>query len=380
MMAAVTAPATDEAWPPSPHFNADLLGHEAAEKELLEAFHGGAFAHAWLISGPQGIGKATLAHRFARYILSQGDADAFGGIGGNGLFGTTDAPPDNLYVAPETPVFRRVAAGGHTDFLTVERTVNDRGKLRNEIVVDDIRRVPAFFGHTSGEGGWRVVIVDSADEMNRNAANALLKVLEEPPDRSVLLLVSHNPGRLLPTIRSRCRNMPLPPLAEDVLKKLLKRYLSDLPDDQSGILSRLAAGSIGDAVKLWESGGIELYNATLELLASAPDQDVEALHRFADDLTARGKDPQAFATAMELLKGILLRLTRYAAQSGARSMDVDSREDEVIRAIAPMATLDLWLEVWENVGELIERADAVNLEHKQIVLNVFSEIGGAVRQ
>jgi len=378
-MATTADPVTDEVWPPPPHLNADLLGQEAAEKELLEALHGGSFAHAWLIAGPQGIGKATLAHRFARYILSQGGGDAFGG-GGNGLFGAAEAPPDSLYVAPDSPVFRRVSAGGHTDFLCLERTVNDKGKLRTEIVVDDVRRVPAFFGHTSGEGGWRVVVVDSADEMNRNAANALLKVLEEPPDRSVLLLVSHNPGRLLPTIRSRCRNLTLPSLPDDVLKKLLKRYLTELPDDQAGILSRLAAGSIGDAVKLWESGGIELYNATLELLASAPDLDVEAMHRFADDLGGRGKDPLAFATAMELLKGILLRLTRYAAQSGAASMDMDSREDEVIRAIAPMATLDRWLEVWENVGELIERADAVNLEHKQIVLNVFSEIGGAVRQ
>jgi len=378
-MAKAADPATDEAWPPPPHMNADLLGQESAENELLEAFHGGTFAHAWLISGAKGIGKATLAHRFARYILSQGDTDAFGGNGA-GLFGAADAPPDSLYVAPDSAVFRRVAAGGHADFLSVERTVNDKGRLRTEIVVDDVRRVPAFFSHTSGEGGWRVVVVDSADEMNRNAANALLKVLEEPPDRSVLLLVSHNPGRLLPTIRSRCRNLALPSLANEVMKKLLKRYLSDLPDDQAGILSRLAAGSIGDAVKLWESGGVELYNATLELLASAPDLDVEAVHRFADELTVRSKDPQAFATAMELLKGVLLRLTRYAAHSGAASMDIDSREDEVIRAIAPMATLDRWLEVWENVGELIERADAVNLEHKQVVLNVFSEIGGAVRQ
>jgi len=379
-MAATADPASDEPWPPPPHLNADLLGQEPAERELLEAFHGGTFAHAWLISGPKGIGKATLAHRFARYVLSQGDTDRFGGAGGNGLFNTPEALPDSLYLAPDSSVFRRVCAGGHTDFLAVERTVNDKGRLRTEIIVDDVRRVPVFFGHTAGEGGWRVVVVDSADEMNRNAANALLKVLEEPPDRSVLLLVSHNPGRLLPTIRSRCRNLPLLPLADDILKMLLKRYLSELPDDQAAILSRLAAGSIGDAVKLWESGGIELYNVTLELLASAPDLDVEAIHRFAEELTARGKEPQAFATAMELLKGILLRLTRNAAQSGSVSMDIDSREDEVIRAIAPMATLDRWLEVWENVGELIERADAVNLEHKQVVLNVFSEIGSAVRR
>ena len=192
-----------EAAVPAPRENPSLSGHEPAEKELLSAFASGRLPHGLLITGPHGVGKATLAFRFARFLLSQGAAPSAGGL-------FAPAVPSSLALPPEHPVFRRVASSGHADLLTVERGIDPKRKReRTEIVVDDTRAIAAFLRLTPAEGGWRIVVVDTADEMNRNAANAVLKILEEPPSRALLILVSDNPGRLLPTIRSRCRRLPL---------------------------------------------------------------------------------------------------------------------------------------------------------------------------
>ena len=195
-----------------------LVGHGEAEQTLLSAFQSGRLPHAWLISGPRGIGKATLAYRFARFLLNGGSE--------GGLFGG----PDDLSVPAESSVAHRVAAQAHPDLRVVERTANERtGKLRTEIVVDDVRDLSHFLRLTPSDGGWRIAIVDAADEMNRNAANALLKILEEPPDRAVLLVVSHAPGRLLPTIRSRCRKLVMKPLPLDQTDALIGEFLPTWP-------------------------------------------------------------------------------------------------------------------------------------------------------
>ena len=201
----------------APRENPELIGHEVAEERFLSAWQSGRLPHGWLITGPRGIGKATFAFRVARFVLSGGGVDKPAG-----LFG--DAEAEGLFVAPDEPVFRRIASGAHADLNTLERTVNpDTGKLRTSIAVSDVRRAGDFMRLTASEGGWRVVVVDCVDEMNVNAANALLKVLEEPPARALLLLVSHAPGRLLPTIRSRCCQLPLKLLAHDQVSDLLAR-------------------------------------------------------------------------------------------------------------------------------------------------------------
>src|SRR5271169_2584658 len=255
---------------PPPRANPDLVGHENAERELERLYRAGRLPHAILLGGPRGIGKATLAFRFARFVLTQGGpdgvaaADFFDGKGETGLA-----------VDPESGVFRRSAAGGHADLLTVERAWDPRRRrLRGEIVVEDTRAIAEFFRLTAAEEGWRIVIVDGAEEMNRNAANAVLKILEEPPSRALLLLVSHSPGRLLPTVRSRCRRLMLAPLAAPLVAQLLRRYRPQLDQIEAAALAAVCAGSIGRALDLADNGGLALYRSLLELLSSAPVFDV----------------------------------------------------------------------------------------------------------
>jgi len=364
--------------PPLPRANPALLGHEAAEKELLDTFASGRMAHAWLISGPRGIGKATLAYRFARYLLAGAGRPA---SDGPGLFGDELPASDanSLFIDPGSSVFRRIAGGGHADFLCVERTVNDRGKLRMEIVVDDVRAVGGFFGLTAAEGGWRVVVIDSADEMNRNAANAVLKVLEEPPAGALMLLVCHNPARLLPTIRSRCRTLNLSSLSDEVVRGLLQQHYPNLPDEDASMLARLSEGSAGRAMALAGEGGLDIYQELTGLLETLPRLDGVRLHDFGGKLAKAGADAE-FRTGMEFLTTWLNRLIcSIASGDGGIIGPVSDAERDLIDRLGKAAPLDRWLQVWEKINLLLARTDGANLDRKQVVLNVFLTLEDAVR-
>lgn len=370
---------------PAARENPGLLGHEDAEQILRQGFESGRLAHAWLFSGPEGIGKATLAYRFARYVLANGGSDA-GPEAGQGLFGEgllPDAAGETggpLYLAPGHPVFQRVAAGGHVDLISVERTINEKtGKLRTEIIVDDARGVGRFFRLTAGEGGWRVAVIDCADEMNQSAANALLKVLEEPPERALLLLVSHNPGRLLPTIRSRCRKLALQPLAEETVSSLIETFRPGLDPSDITALARLADGSPGRALTLAAEGGLDLYREMTGLLETLPRLDIVALHAFGGKLGKAGAD-DVFRTATGLFRWWLARLILAAAGSqgqGAGRFPPD--EEALISRLGGAAGLDRWFEVWEKINRLLDKTDPINLNRKQVVLNVFLTLENAVR-
>lgn len=359
---------------PAPRANPDLVGHAPAERTLREAFEGGRLAHAWLITGPRGIGKATLAYRFARFALTHGKA-AFA----PGLFGA--GPPaaagEGLFVGTADPVFRRVAAGGHADLFTVERTLNDQGRLRGEIIVSDVRGVGAFLALTPAEGGWRVVVVDAAEEMNRNAANAILKVLEEPPKRAMLLLVSHAPGRLLPTIHSRCRRLALRVLAPDDVTALIARYRPDIEPADRDALAHLAEGSIGRALALAEEGGVELYRELARLLEGLGALDIAALHALAERL-GRADGEEAFRTLGDLLLWWLGRLILFGAR-GAPPAGMGASERALMTRLLQRAALDRWMEVWEKITRLLARAGGANLDRKQVFLNAFLDIERAAR-
>jgi DNA polymerase-3 subunit delta' len=349
--------------PPHPRKNSHLAGHGEAEQTLLQAYNSGRLPHAWLITGPAGIGKATLAFRFARFVLARANGEG-------GLFAAAPSPPDSLSVVESDPVFQRVASGGHADFMGVERSEDPKtGKMRTVISVDQTRGIGKFFSLTAAEGGWRVVVIDSADEMNRNAANAALKVLEEPPAKSLLILVSHNPGRLLPTIRSRCRRLTLNPLADETVAELLTRYHPEAEDVE--LLSRLASGSIGRALSLAEEGGLALYHDLMGLLESLPELDTGALHGLGQ---RAAKSDTAFHVLSDLLQEWLGRLILFAAD-GARQ-GADPGETALMERLSS-GGLEPWLEVWEKVNRLLARAD--KQDRMQVVLNVFFTMERALR-
>jgi DNA polymerase-3 subunit delta' len=363
-----TGSAVTAAEVPSPRENPLLLGQEAAEAALLQAFNSGRLSHAWLLTGPRGIGKATLAYRFARFLLAEGASSSAAG-----LFA---AAPNTLAIPPSQLAFRQVASGGHPDLLVVERSFDPKRKRqRREIVADETRAVADFLHLTSGQDGWRVVIVDGADLMNIHAANGLLKILEEPPKRTVLLLVSDNPGRLLPTIRSRCRTLPVKPLDQSVVSELLQRFAPGLSEHDRDLLLTLAAGSIGRALELAKGDGVTIYGNITKLLETIPRVDAEALHGFAERLARPGADDD-FALFTELLPGWLARLVVLGAGEGAA---VSSDEERVMRRLALRRGLDQWVEVWEKLTHLFTQAEGINLDRKQVVLTAFFALEEAAR-
>jgi DNA polymerase-3 subunit delta' len=360
--------------PLPPRANPELFGHEAAEEAMLASALSGRMAHAWLIGGPQGIGKATLAYRFARFILS--------GAVGNG------ANPTSLHVNPEHPVFRRIRAGGHADLLTIERPWHkddekkdegDRRRRVGDLPVDEVRKIAPFLHLTAAEGGWRVVVVDEAERMSRSAANAILKVLEEPPPRSLLLIVANNPGRLLPTIRSRCRKLTLSPLPESEVTGYLARHAPGLSEGDRLAIARLSEGSIGRAVALVQEGGLNLYRVLFELLDDLPRLDIAAVHRLGDQLAPPAAE-QAYRTFAGLLEQWLTRLIRSAAQGGPIA-EVVPGEADLMRRLAGSGRpgLDRWVEVWEKTHRLFDRADHANLDRKQVLLQVLLGLEAAAR-
>jgi DNA polymerase-3 subunit delta' len=342
-----------------PRANPSLYGHEATEQAFLAAWRSGRLAHGWLLGGPRGIGKETLAYRIARFVLAGGTAPT-------------------LELAPTHPVFRRVAARGHSDLYSLERQVNEKtGKLRSEIIVEDARDLGAFLALTPGEGAWRVAVIDGAEEMNRNAANALLKALEEPSARTLLILVSHAPGRLLPTIRSRCRFVPLRPLGDTALRGVLRPLLETLSADDAGALVALAKGSPGRALALHAAGGVALHRELVALLTTLPALDVTRLHALADRAAAAGEGRDGFRLVGDLLLATLARVLRPS--------DVESRAPNAAEAglrqhlFGAGGGLDQWIEVWDNLRRLFARADAIDLEPRQTLIGAFGALERAAR-
>jgi len=323
-----------------------LFGHADAEQALLASYKSGRVPHAWLIGGPPGIGKATLAYRFARFVLAHPDASA-----------AEVQKATSLAVNPAHPVARRIAAQAQGDLLVLERVVNEQtGKLFTVIRVEDVRRSVSFFGSTAGEGGWRIAIVDSVDDLQREGANALLKVLEEPPERALLLLVSNAPGRVLPTIRSRCRRLLLRPLdAADVTRAVAAATGRDPADAE--ITAAAADGSVARALALLDEDAQALRQRVLDLIAQLPDPDPRALHALGDALGA--SDPQTLETFMDLINGWLSTQLTGAAQSKPQMARV--------------------AETWEKVNRAAREVEAYNLERKPFAFAVFGALAQAAR-
>ncbi len=355
-----------------PRANPDFVGHEAVERELERLYRAGRLPHAILLTGPRGVGKATLAFRFARFLLAESEDRAINPAEPDFLGGS--ATESRLAIDPESGVFRRIAAGGHADLLTVERAWDPRRKrLRGEIVVEDTREIAAFFRLTAAEEGWRIVIVDGAEEMNRNAANALLKILEEPPDRALLLLVSHNPGRLLPTIRSRCRRLIMAPLPLALTTELLSRYRPQLGQTEAAALAALSGGSVGRAVELADAGGLVLYRSLIDLLGQAPAIDIVQLHALTDRL-ARADTEEAYRVAEELLPQFLARLASEMARGRIGTEELVTGEGAARRRLGTAADPARWSGLREEIETKFATARELNLDKKQTMLGAFFAI------
>jgi DNA polymerase III subunit delta' len=357
-----------------PRGNPDLVGHHAAEAELAHLYRSGRLPHAILLAGPRGIGKATLAFRFARFLLAQGEAEG----GAPDIFAISKTRT-GLAIDPDSGVFHRVAAGGHADLLTIERAWDPRRKrLRGEIVVEDTREIAAFFRLTAAEEGWRIVILDGAEEMNRNAANAVLKILEEPPDRALLLLVSHNPGRLLPTIRSRCRRLVLTPLPIALAIQLLRRFRPRLDEAEAEALATLSGGSIGRALELADAGGLELYRSLIGLAAEAPAIDLGRLHGLTDRL-ARADAEDAYRASEELLSQFLARLAVAAARDQWAADQIVAGESAAMQRLAGRADPASWAALRDEIDTNFAAARELNLDRKQAMLGAFFAIDEMAR-
>ena len=344
-----------------PRETVQLFGHDEAERTLARCYAQGRLPPAFLIGGPRGLGKATLAYRFARILLSGARIDP------------ERAHP--LHMEPGHQIFRLVAAQAHPDLLVLRRPFDEKTKkLKAGIPVDEVRRVHTLFGHRAGAGAYRVCIVDAADALAAPAANALLKTLEEPPQRSVFLLIAHAPARLLPTIRSRCRKLNLTPLDAAAMDAFLARQNPAPAPADRVMLSHLAQGRPGRALVLHTSGGLPLYRELVSLLASLPRPDPLRVHALADRLSRPAEEGQ-YRLAVELMQGVVQGAVEWTC--GAARGAVDEPTRTLAAKLAALAPVERWALLWEKIDGMARRAEApLSLDKRQVILSSFEALSG----
>ncbi|WP_299963496.1 DNA polymerase III subunit delta' [uncultured Roseobacter sp.] len=347
---------------PHPRDTGRIFGQDRAQQTFLDAYTSGRLHHAWLLSGPRGIGKATLAWTIARFLLSTPPAQD------GGLF-EAPPPPQTLHIDPEHPVARRITAGAEPGLKVITRTPNPTtDRMRDQIVVDDIRALAGFFQLSATDGGRRVVIVDAADEMNPSAANALLKMLEEPPDRATLLLISHQPSRLLPTIRSRCRSLRLETLDSDDMASALAQA-GITADQNTDALAELSGGSVGAALRLAHLGGLQTYADLVALADALPQFDRAAAIKLAEAAAARGAEDRR-ALLFELIDLLFARLARTGATGLAPGAEAAPNEAAILARLAPdAASARAWAQLSQETGARVRHGLAVNLDPAALVLD-----------
>ncbi|MDR1694337.1 MAG: DNA polymerase III subunit delta' [Lactobacillaceae bacterium] len=338
-----------------PKDNAYLAGHEKEEKSLFEAWKNNSLHNSWIISGVEGIGKATLAYKFARFLLS-GNPKA-----------------DNLDVSPSNHVFHLVSNNAHPDLKVIERDYTDTekrkiikaiksgeqlsdeelGELKKSafIRVDDVRNINEFLTKKSSLDGWRAVIVDSVDELNNAGANAILKVLEEPPYKTIMLLISHNPNKLLPTILSRCAKLNLKPLDDNIVASLLRRYRSELSEKNIKSLVEISAGSIGKAIKYADTNAVGLYDELSKIIYGKNNFSTAALIDFAGK---SAKDEDSYFIAKEMI---------------LKFVSNNMKNTENVKELA---------EAWDYAIKVFDEVDRINLDKKQILVNILVNIINAI--
>jgi len=316
---------------PHPRESHAFVGHDAAEAALADALSEGRLHHAWLMTGPKGLGKATLAYRFARVLL-----------------GARCTGPRPLDVDANDPVARRVAALSHGDLFVLRRTVGDRGRMRREIAAEEARALPGFFSLAPAEGGWQVAIIDCVDDLNRHAANALLKILEEPPPRCVLMLICHSPGAALATIRSRCRRIALRPLSDEDCARGVEAALGVRPD---AAVLELAHGRPGRAVALQALRAPAMLSMVEAAIARLPKEGSGPLAAIAFQ---RDGDAQSRLD-------LFLDLTLDALADGVSAAVRGGRPRHFPALIDP-GNASRWAKAWSDLSALRDQADGLTMD------------------
>ncbi len=350
---------------PHPRHTRSLIGHGEVQRMLAEQVRSGRLHHGWLISGPRGIGKATLAYALTRYLLAEP--------------GERDAAAAALTVPPESVAFRQVAALSHPNLLLLRRPWDPKAKRHaSAVTVDEVRRLRMFLGHRADGDAWRVVLVDTADDLNTAAANALLKSLEEPPPRTVFLLLSSEPGRLLPTIRSRCRLLSLAPLAPEDLKAAVNQAIAagddaapPSPSDWPRLLE-LSQGSVRRALEVNSSSGLKLYDRVVTLVANLPSIDWAAVHTLSDELAGTAAE-QRFEQFYQFLLDLLSRLVRASATGTGSPADL-ALATKLIGGRLPN-----FAETWTGIAAAKAEAMALNLDRKALIMDTVARLAAAAK-
>ncbi len=345
---------------PHPRERFELFGHAAAAQTLATAARSGRLHHAWIIAGPKGVGKATLAWRFARALLAHG----------------AQRCPDDLAVSPDHHVVRQIGALAHPDLIVIRRPWDgEKKRFKSELPVEEVRRLHGFFSRHSSEGGARIAIIDAADDMSRSAQNALLKILEEPPAKALLLLISHAPGGLLPTTRSRCRLLTLRGLDSGALEDAVSELAPAVDQKSRALLAALAGGAPGRALELAETDALSMYRDIAELLLALPRLNGAKLFGFAEKV-ARAQADRGLALFVSLLAQIEERVVRGAYAP----LNAVPGEEALLRHLRAALPLERWSDLCETLKADALRADDLNLDKKQLVLNTFFGIEAATQR
>ncbi len=356
---------------PHPRHTAHLIGQPQAEASFLQAFNGIRLHHGWLITGPRGVGKATLAWKIARFLLATPDDDG-------GMFAAP--PPTSLDIADSHPVARRLAALSDPRLFLLRRPYDEKAaRLKQDITVDEVRKMKSFFALSAADGGRRVAIIDSIDEMNTSAANALLKLLEEPPARVTLLMISHQPAGLLPTIRSRVRELRLGALSPENLSDALTQAGGEVAPEDRVALAELAGGSVGEAFRMTNLDGLQLYQSLITLFSTLPRLDRPRALALAEAGAAKGNASQ-FDLIVTLLDLFLARLAR-AGTLGELPPEAAKGEHALISRLSPSpAHARHWADVAQQLGLRARRGKAVNLDPAALLMDMVLHINETAGQ